>query len=723
MIRHYLSYIILLCFGSMTWAAEPIDFDFEVLPTLTRAGCNAGSCHGAAAGRGGFHLSLWGSNPAEDYVTLTREFEGRRLDVREPANSLLLKKPTGTIDHEGGAILDENSVPWQILYDWIKQGAQRHRSRQLNQMEIQFEKSVLDSDSAVTLNVKASGTLDVTAQFSDRSSHAINHLVAVTIPDPSGVQFEPATMQLTALRPGIHTVIVRYSDRVQALQILTPSNPPPNTTSAATHSLTSDAATAGVIDRWLDERRETLLQTAFPPADDATLLRRVMLDLVGRAPTPTELETYLRETATDKYERIVERCLSSEEYVDFWTYRWTRILGLRPNSNAPQGLHQFYQWLHKQIETGRAWDEVTREMLTATGDCHEESPTFFMLLANDPRQQAEQVSRWFMGVRMECANCHDHPLDRWKQDDYHGLAAVFARIDRKQVVRWLDRGAVTNPRTGLPAIPQLPGGARFSSSGDVRGELAKWMIETPDTLLAKATVNRVWSHFFGRGLVEPVDDMRSTNPATHPQLLRALTSAFVSQRYDLRSLQREIVLSAAYRRQSPSTTAESNADFTYNYGPRKAITPDVLLDLIDDATGSSLPIADQASPDRAIQLEDPTTASMTLDTLGRCARSEACNTPSATSSLSLMLHWINGDTINQRIENEQHWLKSTLKQNPEPVKLLDDMYVRALCRHPQPAERDLFLKKLDQLELAQREAYWEDLFWALLSSKDFLDNR
>jgi hypothetical protein len=723
MIRHCLSLIILLGIGIPTKAEELIEFDFEVLPTLTRAGCNSGSCHGAAVGRGGFHLSLWGSNPSEDYATIAHEFEGRRIDVRQPSDSLFLKKPTGTIDHEGGALLDERSIPWQILYDWVQQGAQRVRTRELDKLELQFNQRALDAVSAATLAVGEHGTLEVIAHFKGRKPLKINHLVTITIPDPSGLKFEPDTLELTALRPGIHTVTMRYCDRVQSLQILTPKPSTLPQTASAHSRQDANVNAESVIDRWLDERRTSLSESAVPPADEATLLRRVMLDLIGRAPTALELEVYLQDTTTDKYERQVEKWLTSTEYVDFWTYRWTRTFGLRPNSNAPQGLHQFYQWLHQQIASNRAWDEVTREMITATGDCHEEGPAFFMLLANDPRQQAEQISRWFIGSRMECANCHDHPLDRWKQDDYHGLAAVFARIERKQIVRWLDRGAVTNPRTGLPAIAQLPGGARFSSSGDVRAELAKWLIEHPDSLLAKSTVNRVWSHFFGRGLVEPVDDMRLTNPATHPQLLQALTAGFVSKRYDIRSLIREMVLSKAYRRQAPATTAESLSDITYNFGPRKAIPPDVLIDLIDDATGSSLPLTDKPSVQRAIQLEDPTTPSMTLDTLGRCARSDVCNTTSATSSLSLMLHWINGETLNERITDEKHWLKSTLKENLESEEMLDRMYLRTLCRYPSTEERNTYLPALEPLSAAERMSGWEDLFWALLSSKDFLDNR
>ena len=729
MIRHCLSIILLLLCGLPTLASDSIEFDFEVLPTLTRAGCNSGSCHGAAAGRGGFHLSLWGSNPSDDYAAIVLEFEGRRIAVDHPNDSLFLKKPTGTLDHEGGAILDENSIPWKILHDWVEQGAQRVRERELYKIELLFNQKAMDAISAVTLPVGDSGTLDVVAHFNGLNPLKINHLATITTPDPSGLKFEPNTLQLTALRPGIHTIVVRYCDRLQSFQILSPkSSTSPQTTPANSVPdvnglpVASDLADA-VIDRWLDERRTSLSESAAPTADDATLLRRVMLDLIGRAPSSQELEEFLKDRTTDKYERHVEKWLRSPEFVDFWTYRWTRTFGLRPNSNAPQGLHRFHQWLHQQIASNRPWNEVALEMITAIGDCHEEGPAFFMLLANDPRQQAEQISRWFIGARMECANCHDHPLDRWKQDDYHGLAAVFARIERKQIVRWLDRGAVTNPRTGLPAIAQLPGGSRFSSSGDMRPELAKWLIEHRDTPLAKSTVNRLWSHFFGRGLVEPVDDMRLTNPATHPQLLQALTTNFVSRGYDMRFLIREIVLSEAYRRQSPATTTESLNDITYNFGPRKTLSPDVLLDMIDDATGSSLPITEKQSAARAIQLADPTSPSMTLDTLGRCSRSDACMTPSITSSLSMMLHWINGETLNERITHEQHWLKSTLKQNLEPKEMLDRMYLRTLCRYPSASECDSLLRALEPLKEAEVVAGWEDLFWALLSSKDFLDNR
>lgn len=724
MIRCFLAFLLCSLLSLATALAKPqsldtpsVEFDYEVLPILTRTGCNAGSCHGAAVGRGGFHLSLWGSNPQEDHLEIAREFEGRRLNIKQPVESLFLKKPTGTIDHEGGAILDLDSRSWKILHDWIQQGGQRTRAKRLTRLEIQFNQMSLLPDAAIFLPIDHRGTLAALAHFESLPAKDVNHLVAVTIPDASGLKFDLPSMQLTALRPGIHTVTVRYGDQVHTLQVLTPEI----STASSASAITSGSQTR--IDLWLDQRREILQQQAVPAADDATLLRRVMLDLVGRAPTAEEIDAYVQNLEFDKYERLIERLMISPEYVDFWTYHWTRVFGLRPNSNASGGLQRFYQWMYEQISAARSWDAVTRELITASGDCHEKSPAFFMLLANDPRQQAEQLSRLFMGVRMECANCHDHPLDRWKQDDYHGLAAVFARIDRKQLVRWLDRGAVTNPRTGLPAIAQLPGGPRFSSSGDVRSELATWMIEHPDALLARATVNRIWFHFFGRGLVQPVDDMRLTNPATHPQLLHELTEAFRSHQYDVAYIVRQIVLSSAYRRQAPATAAESQLDLTYNFGPRKTVPPDVLLDLIDTATGSLIPISNQESVRRAIQLQDPTEPSQTLDALGRCSRSETCQTTSATSSLTLMLHWINGETLNDRIRNERHWLNLMLQENLEPVELYDRMYLRTLCRYPQDIERTLFLQSLKQSSATERKALWEDLFWALLASKDFLENR
>jgi len=249
------------------------------------------------------------------------------------------------------------------------------------------------------------------------------------------------------------------------------------------------------------------------------------------------------------------------------------------------------------------------------------------------------------------------------------------------------------------------------------------MIEHPDSLLARATVNRIWYHFFGRGLVQPIDDMRLTNPATHPQLLEELTESFRSHHYDVAHLVRQIVLSSAYRRRAPATATESQLDLTYNFGPRKIVSPDILLDLIDTATGSLIPISNDESVKRSIQLQDPTAPSPTLDALGRCSRSETCQPVSATSSLTLMLHWINGETLNERIQNERHWLKLKLRENLDPTETHNQMYLRTLCRYPQENERYLFLKSLEQLSEREREDFWEDVFWALLSSKDFLENR
>ena len=717
MIRFATICVLLFC-APISIASEPINFDLQVLPTLTRLGCNAGSCHGAAVGRGGFHLSLWGSNPQEDYLTITRQFESRRIDLANPAKSLFLKKPTAIIDHEGGALIDEGSPEWQILHTWIEQGAQRANAKQLTQLQIQIGDSIVTNDVAATIPLLQNAEQKITAQFADQSQQNIEPFVAVSISDSSSLKFDSQMRRLTPLRSGIHTIVVRYANIVQAIQVLTPdsskqaNDPKPVKTSAE-----------NLIDFWLDQRRSQLGHTASPLADEPTILRRVMLDLIGRAPTPEELQRYSQDDNHEKYQQLVEQLLASPQFIDFWTYRWTRYLGLRPNNNAPQGLLAFHRWMHLQIGNNRPWDQVIQELVTASGDSHQISPAFFMLLANDARQQAEQISRLFIGARMECANCHDHPLDRWKQDDYHGLAAVFARLDRKQVVRWSDRGGVTHPRTGLPAVAQLPGGPRFNSSGDVRAELAKWMLDAKAPVAARATVNRLWSHFFGRGLVEPIDDLRLTNPATHPQLLNELTDSLLRQQYDLKQLMRMMVLSEAYRRQAPSSAEKSLGDVTYDDGPRKSLTAEVLLDLINDATGNKNIDRLKSDDGRAIQIADPTTPSPTLDTLGRCVRSDACAAPTANSSLALMLHWINGETINDRIMQPDHWLQQSLSADQPFSEIIDEMYLRTLCRRPLVADRQNHVARLTDLPVTERLAYLEDLQWALLSSRDFLDNR
>jgi hypothetical protein len=706
--------LIIVLWGSIATASEPLYFDTTVLPILTKAGCNSGACHGATAGRGGFRLSLWGSDPSADYSAVVHEWEGRRVDRAVSTNSLLLKKPAGLLDHEGGVRLPEDSAHWRSIESWIRNGVNRSERIVLERLAVAIQDAEIGEDKPLCLPLSENLRLRVRACFAGEKVRDVTDVATISIPDASALRYDESSQEVESLRPGIHSLVIRFLDQVTCIQIVTPFK-------KASEGISKEPIISG-IDFEIEKRLGELNLTPYPVADDLTLLRRATLDLTGRLPTESEVQAYSEETEEDKYERLIDRLLASPHFTQYWTYRWSRILGVRSIATSPEGLKAFYQWLKTQIDNDAPWDEVTGKMLTATGDSHEIGPAFFMLVSPDARGQAEQISKVFMGIQIACANCHDHPLDRWKQQDYHGLAAIFARLQRDRIVRWNPRGFVTNPQTGQPALARIPGDAEISTSSDARGELNRWLFDATHPYAARAFANRLWAHFFGRGLVEPVDDIRATNPASHPELLDRLTEELIHKRYSLKHFMRDLVISNTYRRRSAPVQDREFPDSFYVYGPRKSLTPEVTLDLIGDATGTLTSFSDTSLGTRAISLEDPKTPSSSLDSLGRCSIPGSCASEAARPSLAMMLHWINGDTLNERIADRNGTLARALVSSTNNRLILDRLYLLTLNRPPTRTEVAFWIEQGLDDDAQDRKAFFEDLFWSLLTSNDFLEN-
>jgi hypothetical protein len=440
-------------------SALSVDFDTDVLPVLTRAGCNAGACHGAAAGRGGFKLSLFGGDPAADYRAIVSELEGRRVNLARPERSLLLLKPTWELDHEGGQRFEADSPQAALLRQWIESGAQRLQSRRLARLTVEPAEATVET-------LPASVSLQVTAHFSDGLARRVEDTAVFTAADPASTAVA-ANGSIKVLRPGRHTVIVRYLTEVRAIQVTAPF---PG----------SAAATPKEISRnWIDDEIDAALNALHLPsasqADDATLLRRLTLDLTGRLPTPERVREFLadKRSSQGKYEAELDRLLAADEFTEFWTYKladWLRISAGRPGDT--EGRAAYVAWLREQVATARPLDELAVELITAEGDSHAQGPPNFQRTAGDARAQAEHVAESLLAIRLRCANCHNHPLDRWTQDDYHGLAAIFAGLDRGQLVKWRGGGEVLHPATGEAAVPRIPGEKFLKSNSDGRPALA-----------------------------------------------------------------------------------------------------------------------------------------------------------------------------------------------------------------------------------------------------------
>ncbi|MGI8982736.1 MAG: DUF1549 domain-containing protein [Pirellulaceae bacterium] len=704
-----------LALAAMLLAAEPPRFETEVLPLLTKAGCNAGACHGAAAGRGGLKLSLFAGNPAADYDSLVRELEGRRINRAKPADSLFIAKPAGMIDHEGGVRFDFDGAEAQLLTSWVAAGAPRATTGLLRSISLQPAAVV---GTALPFQAK----ILVFAELDDGTKRDVTDMSVFTPGDDSALAGKGAGL-FTVLRPGRHTVTVRYLSQVRSLSITARREGKPLDLSQATrHNWIDDEVLTALADLGLEPRTR---------ASEAALLRRLSLSLTGRLPSAADVESYLAENKSGKYERLVERLLASEAFVDYWTWRLARQFRVRTGPNDERGTQAFHAWIREQVQAKTPLDRMAKEMLVAGGDSWENGAANFHRTAPDARAQAEYLSEVLLGIRLRCANCHNHPLDRWTQDDYHGLAVIFARVDRGRTVRLLGSGEITHPATGEPAQPRIPG-ERFlavdkGAAGDYRGELADWLIEKKSGLFSRAQVNRLWKAMFGRGLVEPADDLRETNPATHPRLLERLSDEFVTSGYDLRHLLRLIALSAAYQRSGVTEDDQSAvAEQFYAGFPRHSLEAEVLLDAIGDVTGVSERFPNQKAETRAVQLVEFSKPEHALNVLGVCSRQESCDAaPAGADSLGQLttqLHFLNGKLLNERLQSDSGFLAVAWQDELPVSKIIEQLYLRAYSRRPTRSESEFWSLELKNEPAESRQKRLQDLLWAILSSREFRMN-
>lgn len=699
--------------GSIASGRE-VDFENDLVPVFTKLGCNAGACHGSAAGRGGLRLSLYGSNPVADYAALALELEGRRINLAAPERSLLLRKPSEELAHGGGMLIETADPAHQLLQQWIAQGARFVPGRKLKELEV--------NPSQVIAKVGEAVSLSVSARYDDNSSRGVTEWTVLSPEDGTAVSVGANTGKLHVHRPGRHLVVVRYLNQVVPLEILVPVGDSSSDLVAAT----IDDARSNFIDQEIDAALNRLGIPASGDVGDEGFLRRVSLHLTGRLPKYASQAMPLDRAA------VVDQLLESEEFIEYWSLQLAKLLRLRGQPNDTVGINKYSAWLTEQLRAGTGYDVMARELLTAVGDSHSHGPANFYRTTADPRLQAELVSEIFMGTRLRCANCHDHPLDRWTQDDYHGLAAIFAKVVAGRVIEINAAGEVIHPATQEAARPRIPGlGSLQIPQGDLRPELAQWLTAPENPYFAKAIVNRLWKHLMGRGLVEPVDDFRATNPATHPQLLNELAAEFVASGYNLRYALRTIINSRAYARSSQSHGRNRADDRFYSHATHVELEPEVLADAIADVSGLSETYGDLPVGTRAVALIDPDTPSTALDILGRCDRKDSCESQAgATGGLPQMLHLLNGELLNGRLSASGSRLQQLLARGTQPLEIIRDFYGAALGRAPTPDEVEFWQV---QLTTASQEAaahnkstaeqeLLEDFVWSLLTCEEFRTN-
>lgn len=703
--------VCLVLFTSLINATEtPVDFENDIIAIFTKSGCNAGACHGAAIGRGGFKLSLYGGNPAADYNTIVHQLQGRRINRANPSESLLLLKPTEHVAHEGGTLFDKESAEAELFRAWISQGAKQTRFRDLVDIKMSPERIYTDDISTAHL-------IEVTAVYKDGSTRDVTKWSVLQPEDTSAVELHSGDTGFTIQRRGRHIVTVRYLTKVKPLEILVPLEP-------SVRELALPPV-HNFIDDEINNALATLRITPSPQCDDGQFIRRLYLDLTGRLPTAQQTRQFIESQDEHKRRTLIDNLLESHSFNTYWTYYFSELLRIRPQLLGAEGADAYFNWLSSQISKNTSYKTLVTELLVSQGDAFQNGPPNYYRTAPDARQQAEFTSELFMGTRLRCANCHNHPLDHWTQDDYHGLAAIFSKLDISQTVEVNPTGTTIHPLSLEPAVAKIPAGLAISLTAlDPRQEFAKWLTHDDNPYFAQAIANRLWKQMMGRGLVEPVDDFRSTNPATHPLLMKALADQFITSGYDLKSLLRIITNSAAYQRSANANQHNKYDRQFYSHAIRVPLHPAVHADAVTDVLGVSEQYGDQPLGTRAIELRNPTSASRTLDILGRCGRAESCETSgSGPNGLTRTLHFFNGEFLNERIDRTKGRLAKLLGADMAPMDIVTKYYLIAYSRFPNKQEFDFWDGQLKQ-QITEEELhrFFEDFVWSLLSSRDFTSN-
>ncbi|MBI3865215.1 MAG: DUF1553 domain-containing protein [Planctomycetia bacterium] len=707
--------------GSAVGQPGQVDFTRDVVPVLTRAGCNAGACHGSFQGRGGFQLSLLGFDPAFDYEVLAEGSRGRRLNTGVPERSLLLLKPTGAVPHGGGRRIAPDSEVAAILRNWIAAGLPAPRSDDLKGLRIRVEPAELVIAPRQEGAADSPGTaLRVIATYGDGSSRDVTAWASYDVREKMIAEVT-RTGVVTAHKPGKTAVQVRFLGQVAAVGVSIPYSP----------AATFDFPEQNYIDGLAAAEWRRLGLAPAPLADDATFLRRVFLDLIGTLPTPDDARKFLADPAPQKRSRVVDELLSRPEYVDYWSLRWGDLLRAHRRYLGDKGLASFSGWIRQSVRENKPLDVLTRELLTAQGNLFTHGPVAYFFIDEKVEELAETTAQVFLGVRLQCTKCHHHPNEVWSQDDYYGLAAFFSRLETKDSgqlgsrfggPKSLRASAKENPnrKTLVAATPRLFGEETKPSAenSDPRQQLAEWITRADNPYFARNWANRYWSALFGRGLVEPVDDLRATNPPVMPLLLDALARDFASNGCDAKHLLRTICNSRVYQL-APELNPARDADgqlFTHR-APRR-MPAEVLLDAINQVAGTAETFAGQPTGTRAIALPDPTIVSLFLSTFGRPLRNNPCDCArGATPDLSQALHLANSTALHEKIVSPAGRLALSLKAGRTDDEMLEELYYSALGRGPTETERVAVRETL--AEGPSRDEAWQDILWALINCAEF----
>lgn len=705
--------------ASVTVDVRPAEVDFsnDILPILTRYSCNSGGCHGRLDGQNGFKLSLFGYAAEQDHRSLVREAGGRRVDVLRPWESLLLLKATGLVPHGGGQAMKPDSADAGRLAAWIGSGARFEGKSPRKVTGVELSRKSVETTAPSKL------AIHVLATFDDGSKRDVSAWSAWKSLDDRVAKVD-AFGRVSVEEPGETHIVARFGSYVATARMVYAG-------STLQDSDLAPLAGDSFIDRNVANHLRALGVPPSELADDATFLRRVTLDLVGRLPEPAEIRRFVKDQSPDKRAKVVDTLLADADFVRFWSLKFGDLLSI---SSARQGnAAAFYLlWLQDRIGKDDPWVDTVRALLTTRGmpASRPDAAAAYSLENADPVAASQLAAQRFLGLRLRCAQCHDHPFDVWTQTQAHEFAAFFAKVrpvppppgEAMPRVRigYFAEGQVVHPLTKSPVAPHVPAGKQpeLPKEGDPLPALAEWITGADNPFFSRAYANWLWSQFFATGLVDPADDLSASNPPSHPELLDELAKKFRDSGYRLKPMIREIVASRTYG--LSSTPTESNRLFArFNaFQSARRLSAQQSADALAQVTGVPNRYANKPTGTRAIDIQDPATASPLLETLGRCDRRDACGTASATQiSLRQSLLWIGSDTVDGKVGAVSGYVKQLMDLEPEPDSIVESLYLRTLSRFPNETEkahwRETIEKAADQAEIV------EDLFWALLNTREF----
>lgn len=702
-------------------AAEPVSLTRDVIPILTKAGCNSGTCHGTPTGKNGFRLSLRGYDIALDIHTLTREMGGRRIDRIAPDRSLILQKGAALAPHDGGRRLDPDSDLYRLLRDWIAQGAldDRDRSPRPTSIAVTPSQTILDAPAAAV-------TLQVVAAFPDGSKRDVTRLTRFTVNDELAARVG-AEGTVARSRPGEVVVTAEYMGLMTPAVILF-RDPNPD-------FRWPDPPVKNYVDEHVFAKLKVLRIEPAPLCTDEEFVRRAHLDAIGRLPAPGEVLAFLADQDATKRAKLIDALLDRSEFADWWALKWSDRLGVNQRFVGKIGAVKYHQWVRGAMAANVPEDAFSRTILTAAGSNYSNPPAGFYRRLRSPELRAEEVAQLFMGARMQCAKCHNHPGENWTQDDYYGVAAFFARVqyrdgpffvgiyDKEETVLAKRDGTLLHPRTGFIVKPKFPGGAVVDVPpvGDVRAAFADWLTAPNNPYFARAAANRIWFHLLGRGVVEPVDDLRSTNPPSVPALLDALATDLVRSGFDRKHLIRTVMNSRVYQLSGrKNATNDDDVKYFSRHVPRR-IGAEALLDAVCDATGVPESFKGFPAGTRAVQLPDGEFPYPFLRVFGRPPRASACECERETdTTLHMALMLQGGNFLQDKLAAPTGRVATLAASKVTDREAVEELFLLTLSRRPTAAEAEKVLAFLARGEQKTRRQQFEDVLHALLNHPEFL---